>query len=159
MVAISAEKTNAIQAIFSRSKAVIGVIHCDPFPGSPKYRGKSVSDIVERALRDAENYISGGVHGLIIENHGDIPFSKPEDIGHETSALMAVITEKVRERFAVPLGINVLANAAIPAMAIALAGGADFVRVNQWANAYIANEGFIEGAAAKALRYSSMLRA
>lgn len=146
MVAISAEKTNAIQAIFSRSKAVIGVIHCDPFPGSPKYRGKSVSDIVERALRDAENYISGGVHGLIIENHGDIPFSKPEDIGHETSALMAVITEKVRERFAVPLGINVLANAAIPAMAIALAGGADFVRVNQWANAYIANEGFIEGA-------------
>ena len=90
---------------------------------------------------------------------GDIPFSKPEDIGHETSALMAVITEKVRERFAVPLGINVLANAAIPAMAIALAGGADFVRVNQWANAYIANEGFIEGAAAKALRYRSMLRA
>lgn len=85
--------------------------------------------------------------------------SKPEDIGHETSALMAVITEKVRERFAVPLGINVLANAAIPAMAIALAGGADFVRVNQWANAYIANEGFIEGAAAKALRYRSMLRA
>ncbi len=171
MVAISAEKTNAIQAIFSRSKAVIGVIHCDPFPGSPKYRGKSVSDIVERALRDAENYISGGVHGLIIENHGDIPFSKPEDIGHETSALMAVITEKVRERFAVPLGINVLANAAIPAMAIALAnaaipamaialaGGADFVRVNQWANAYIANEGFIEGAAAKTLRYRSMLRA
>lgn len=90
-----------------------------PISGSPKYRGKSVSDIVERALRDAENYISGGVHGLIIENHGDIPFSKPEDIGHETSALMAVITEKVRERFAVPLGINVLANAAIPAMAIA----------------------------------------
>ncbi|MGM1332315.1 BtpA/SgcQ family protein, partial [Klebsiella michiganensis] len=78
-------------------------------------------------------------------------------IGHETSALMAVITEKVRERFGVPLGINVLANAAIPAMAIALAGGADFVRVNQWANAYIANEGFIEGAAAKALRYRSML--
>jgi membrane complex biogenesis BtpA family protein len=102
--------------------------------------------------------IFGGVHGLIIENHGDIPFSKPEDIGHETSALMAVITEKVRERFGVPLGINVLANAAIPAMA-ALAGGADFVRVNQWANAYIANEGFIEGAAAKALRYRSMLRA
>ena len=68
MVAISAEKTNAIQAIFSRNKAVIGVIHCDPFPGAPKYRGKSVSDIVERALRDAENYISGGVHGLIIRH-------------------------------------------------------------------------------------------
>ena len=159
MVAISAEKIDAIQAIFSRPKAVIGVIHCDPFPGSPKYRGKPVSAIIERALRDAENYILGGVHGLIVENHGDIPFSKPEDIGPETPALMAVITEKVRERFGVPLGINVLANAALPAFATALAGGADFIRVNQWANAYIANEGFIEGAAAKALRYRSQLRA
>ncbi|WHS98309.1 MAG: membrane complex biogenesis protein, BtpA family [Pantoea stewartii] len=159
MVAISAEKNDAIQAIFSRPKAIIGVIHCDPFPGSPKYRGKSVSAIIERALRDAENYILGGVHGLIVENHGDIPFSKPEDIGPETPAFMAVITEKVRERFGVPLGINVLANAALPAFATALAGGADFIRVNQWANAYIANEGFIEGAAAKALRYRSQLRA
>ncbi|MGX9272298.1 BtpA/SgcQ family protein [Pantoea ananatis] len=159
MVAISAEKNDAIQAIFSRPKAVIGVIHCDPFPGTPKYRGKSVSAIIERALRDAENYILGGVHGLIVENHGDIPFSKPENIGPETPALMAVITEKVRERFGVPLGINVLANAALPAFATALAGGADFIRVNQWANAYIANEGFIEGAAAKALRYRSQLRA
>lgn len=159
MVAISAEKIDAIQAIFSRPKAVIGVIHCDPFPGSPKYRGKPVSAIIDRALRDAEKYILGGVHGLIVENHGDIPFSKPEDIGPETPALMAVITEKVRERFGVPLGINVLANAALPAFATALAGGADFIRVNQWANAYIANEGFIEGAAAKALRYRSQLRA
>nr|WP_154928555.1 BtpA/SgcQ family protein [Pantoea agglomerans] len=159
MVAISAGKIDAIQAIFSRPKAVIGVIHCDPFPGSPKYRGKPVSAIIDRALRDAENYIAGGVHGLIVENHGDIPFSKPEDIGPETPALMAVITEKVRERFGVPLGINVLANAALPAFATALAGGADFIRVNQWANAYIANEGFIEGAAAKALRYRSQLRA
>lgn len=159
MVSISAGKTDAIQAIFSRKKVVIGVIHCDPFPGTPKYRGKTIGDIIERALRDADNYVTGGVHGLIIENHGDIPFSKPEDIGPETAALMAVITEKVRTRFNVPLGINVLANAAIPALATALAGGADFIRVNQWANAYIANEGFIEGAAAKALRYRSQLRA
>lgn len=159
MVSISAGKTDAIQAIFSRKKVVIGVIHCDPFPGTPKYRGKTIGDIIERALRDADNYVSGGVHGLIIENHGDIPFSKPEDIGPETAALMAVITEKVRTRFNVPLGINVLANAAIPSLATALAGGADFIRVNQWANAYIANEGFIEGAAAKALRYRSQLRA
>ncbi len=159
MVAISSEKTNVIQDIFSRDKVVIGVVHCEAFPGTPKYRGASVDNIINRAISDAENYISGGVHGLIVENHGDIPFSKPDDIGPETSAIMAVITHTLRQRFAVPLGINVLANAAIPAMATALAGGADFIRVNQWANAYIANEGFIEGAAAKALRYRSQLRA
>ncbi|MEN0616557.1 BtpA/SgcQ family protein [Klebsiella indica] len=159
MSAISAGKSSAIQDVFSRSKAVIGVIHCAPFPGAPKYHGETVCYIIERALKDAENYLEGGVHGLIVENHGDIPFSKPEDIGPETAALMAVITDNIRRRFPVPLGINVLANAAIPALATALAGGADFVRVNQWANAYIANEGFIEGAAAKALRYRNQLQA
>src|SRR5437763_1761049 len=34
-----------------------------------------------------------------------------------------------------------------------------FGRVNQWANAYVANEGIVEGAAAEALRYRSALRA
>lgn len=159
MASISAEKPSAIQDIFSRKKVVIGVVHCEAFPGSPQYKGQSFAKIIDRALYDAKSYIEGGVHGLIVENHGDIPFSKPEDIGPETAALMSVITDRIKMEFGVPLGINVLANAALPALATALAGGADFIRVNQWANAYIANEGFIEGAAAKALRYRSLLRA
>ncbi|HEY0210388.1 BtpA/SgcQ family protein [Acerihabitans sp.] len=159
MASISAEKPSAIQDIFSRKKAIIGVVHCEAFPGSPQYKGQSFDKIIDRALYDAKSYIEGGVHGLIVENHGDIPFSKPEDIGPETAALMSVITDRIKMEFGVPLGINVLANAALPALATALAGGADFIRVNQWANAYIANEGFIEGAAAKALRYRSLLRA
>ena len=40
-----------------------------------------------------------------------------------------------------------------------MAGGAKFIRVNQWANAYVANEGFMEGRAAEAMRYRSALRA
>jgi len=159
MASISAEKPSAIQDIFSRKKSIIGVVHCEAFPGAPKYKGWPFAKIIDRALYDAKSYIDGGVHGLIIENHGDIPFAKPEDIGPETAALMAVITDRIKMEFGVPLGINVLANAALPAFATALAGGADFIRVNQWANAYIANEGFIEGAAAKALRYRSLLRA
>ena len=47
----------------------------------------------------------------------------------------------------------------MPAFATAVAGGADFIRVNQWANAYVANEGFMEGRAAEAMRYRSLLRA
>ena len=57
-----------------------------------------------------------------------------------------------------PIGVNVLANAAVHALAVASAAGARFVRVNQWANAYVANEGLIEGAAARATRYRRALR-
>jgi membrane complex biogenesis BtpA family protein len=93
------------------------------------------------------------------ENHGDIPFSKPEDIGPETGAYMAIAAERVRLETGLPIGVNVLANAALHALAVASAAGARFVRVNQWANAYVANEGLIEGAAAKAMRYRSLLQA
>ena len=156
---VAAASGHVIRDLFGRDKVVIGVVHCPPLPGSHGHRDGPIEGVYARALADAEAYVAGGVHGLIIENHGDIPFLKPADIGPETAAHLAVITDRIRSAFGVPLGINVLANAAIPAIAVARAGGAAFVRVNQWANAYVANEGIIEGEAAKALRYRAAIHA
>jgi membrane complex biogenesis BtpA family protein len=159
MAQISDRPEDAIDAIFGRRKALIGMIHCPAFPGAPRYRGAPREEILSACLRDVERLIAGGMHGLLIENHGDIPFSRPEDIGHETAAFMAVAADRISREFGVPMGINVLANAPIPAFAVAAASGASFIRVNQWANAYVANEGFMEGRAAEALRYRASLRA
>ncbi|TPW30001.1 BtpA/SgcQ family protein [Martelella alba] len=159
MQKISNTNSSAIREIFSTDKALIGMIHCLPFPGAPRYRGEPVESVYDAAMRDADALITGGLDGLVIENHGDIPFSKPEDIGYETAAFMAVITDRIARATGVPIGINVLANAPVPAIAIALSGGAKFIRVNQWANAYVANEGFMEGRAGEALRYRAALRA
>ncbi|MCY1666654.1 BtpA/SgcQ family protein [Rhizobium sp. SL86] len=159
MQTISDNAANAIQEIFGRPKALIGMVHCPAFPGAPRYRGASMDTIYDACMRDAEALVEGGMHGILIENHGDIPFSKPEDIGPETTGFMSVVTDRIARAIDVPLGINVLANAPIPAFAIAMAGGAKFIRVNQWANAYVANEGFMEGRAAEAMRYRSALRA
>ncbi|MFD0982624.1 BtpA/SgcQ family protein [Tropicimonas aquimaris] len=159
MQLISDRTSGAIRDIFGRDKALIGMIHCPPFPGAPRYRGETLDEIYDACMRDAERLVAGGLHGLIVENHGDIPFSKPEDIGPETPAFLSVVTDRIKRAFGVPMGINVLANAPLPALATAVAGGADFIRVNQWANAYVANEGFMEGRAAEALRYRALLRA
>lgn len=156
---IGDKTSGAIREIFGADKALIGMIHCPAFPGAPRYRGAQMDAIYDACMRDAEALIEGGMHGLIVENHGDVPFSKPEDIGPETAAFMSVVTDRIARATGVPLGINVLANAPIPAFAIAVAGGAKFIRVNQWANAYVANEGFMEGRAAEAMRYRSLLRA
>lgn len=158
MQLISDRPAHAIKDIFARDKALIGMIHCPAFPGAPRYRGQPVSEIYDACLRDAEALIENGMHGLIVENHGDIPFLKPDEITCETAAFMAVVTDRIRQRFDVPVGVNVLANAPIPAIAIAAAGGAAFIRVNEWANAYVANEGFIEGRAGEALRFRARLR-
>lgn len=156
---VAATPTDAITRIFGRNRVVIGVVHCPALPGAPGHRGGPVSAIYDAALRDAEAYVAGGVDGLIVENHGDIPFLRPDDLGPETAAHLAVITDRIQAAVGVPLGINVLANAPIDALAVASAGGAAFVRVNQWANAYVANEGILQGDAARALRYRAALRA
>ena len=150
---------NPLVSLFGRTRVVIGVVHLMPLPGAPRYEGEAIETIYQRGLDDARAYLHGGCDGVIIENHGDIPFAKPDDIGPETSAYMAVVSDRIRRELGKPIGINVLANAAIPALAIASASGAGFVRVNQWANAYVANEGFVEGESGRAARYRARLRA
>jgi membrane complex biogenesis BtpA family protein len=159
MTPISDRPPSAIRDIFGRDKALIGVVHCPAFPGSPRYRGEPIGAIYDACVRDAAAYVEGGLDGLIVENHGDVPFSKPADLTPETAACLAVATDRIRAATGAPIGINVLANAPLYALAVAAATGAGFIRVNQWANAYVANEGFMEGRAAEALRYRSLLRA
>jgi membrane complex biogenesis BtpA family protein len=158
--AVARERGNALMEIFGRADGVlIGVVHLLPLPGAPDHRGSEVEPIYDRALADARAYAAAGFDGLIVENHGDIPFAKPDDIGPETAAHYAVASDRIRRMTSLPIGVNVLANAALHALAIASAVGARFVRVNQWANAYVANEGLIEGAAARATRYRRELGA
>jgi membrane complex biogenesis BtpA family protein len=159
-IRVARRSDNALKAIFGRdTRVLIGVVHLLPLPGSPDYAGGGAEAIYERALSDARAYATTGFDGLIVENHGDIPFLKPDDIGPETAAHMAVAVERIRQETDLPIGVNVLANGALHALAVASAAQARFVRVNQWANAYVANEGLIEGAAAPASRYRSLLGA
>lgn len=138
---------------------MIGVIHALPLPGSPMYDGDPIERVYDHAVAEARRYRENGADGVIVENHGDIPFLKPDDIGPETAAIMAVMTDRVRSAVGGPIGVNVLANAPLVALACAKASGADFIRVNQWANAYVANEGFMEGRAGEATRYRAWIGA
>ena len=158
MHSITAKPEDLITSMF-KGKALIGVIHCPAFPGSPRYDGRSMQSIIDACMQDVNAYMQGGMNGLIVENHGDIPFLKPDKIGPETTGFLSVITDRIIREVDCPVGVNVLANAPVPAIAVAAATGASFIRVNQWANAYVANEGFVEGRAGEALRYRASLHA
>ena len=157
-MSVTTPKPDALSELFPAVRVVIGTIHLLPLPGSPQYDGGGLDEILRRSLSDAESYVAGGVDGLIVENSGDLPFLKPGDVGHETTAFLTRITRTIVERFPLPVGVNCLANAVIPSLAAAAASGASFVRSNQWVNAYVANEGFVEGASASATRFRSHLR-
>jgi uncharacterized protein len=146
-------KPNALRTLFAEDKPVIGVIHLPPLPGAPRYEGTSVSEIYKAAVRDARALADGGIDGIMVENASDMPFSRPEDVGPETVAALTAACLEIRGVVDVPLGITCVANAVIPALAIAKAVDARWVRANQWVNAYVANEGLLNGPAPRALRY------
>lgn len=149
-----------LDELFPVKKPIIGMVHSLPLPGSPKFKHYRLEDVYDYAVGEALKLKEGGVDGLLIENAGDIPFVKSEYLGPETAACIAVIGERIRRAVPdLPIGVNIVANAAKHSIAATKAFGGDFVRVNQWANAYIANEGFVEGAAGVALRYRSMIGA
>lgn len=151
------DRPNALKEIFGKDKIVIGMIHCKPLPGSPFYNG-NFRETLDAAVQDARTFVENGIDGLQIENAWDLPFPNPRDISFETVAGLTAVAMELRTKFDIPVGVNMLANGVVPAMAVASVSSLLWVRCNQWANAYVANEGFVEGPSAKALRYRSFLK-
>lgn len=147
-------KPDEVRRLFGRRGALIGMLHLLPLPGAPRYiRDDGMAPVIDQAVSEARILEDCGFDGVIIENGWDIPFVKPDAVGPETVAALAVVTARVREAIDIPIGVNCLANAVSESIAVAAAAGAAFVRANQWANAYVANEGFVEGRAGAVTRY------
>ena len=153
------KKPDVLKALFPVRKPVIGVVHLKALPGAPRYNGEPLRDVYAAAVEDAKMLAAGGIDGIIVENASDMPFSRPDQIGHETVAALTAACLAVREAVDTPIGITCVANGAIPGLAVAKAVGARWVRVNQWVNAYVANEGFLNGPAPEAMRYRSHIHA
>ncbi len=138
-------------------RPVIGMLHLPPLPGSPGYDG-NLNAVREHVLRDARTLQSGGVHGLMIENFGDAPFF-PDAVPTHTLTHMTAMALAVREQIDLPLGINVLRNDAMSALAVAHAVGANYIRVNVLSGACLTDQGVITGKAAELMRYRQQLGA
>ncbi len=138
-------------------KPVIGMLHLPPLPGSPGYQGDPGS-LLAHVLRDAIALRDGGVHGLMLENFGDVPFFT-DSVPTHTVTHMTAIAKGVRDEIDLPLGINVLRNDGISALAIAHAVGADYIRVNVLSGACLTDQGVITGRAAELMRYRQQIGA
>ena len=139
-------------------RALIGMVHLSPLPGSPRWAG-SMSAVIDRALADAGALADNGFDALLLENFGDVPFA-PGRVEAATVAAMAVVADHVgRAVPRLPLGVNVLKSDARAALAIATAVGARFIRVNVHAAAVVADQGIVQTDAYHTLRDRRLLGA
>lgn len=137
------------------SPLIVGMLHLQPLPGSPGWEG-SIDSVIERACADAEALSKGGVDGAMVENFGDTPFFA-DSVGAETVAALTRVATEVQRVLSVPLGVNVLRNDGLAAIAIATATGARFIRVNVLSGTMATDQGWIRGRAGELLRFREAL--
>jgi len=137
--------------LFNLNKPIIGMIHVDALPGTPKYNG-SVKPIIEKAKSEALIYQSLGVPVLMIENMHDVPYLN-RNVGPEITTLMSIILYEIKRTINLPLGIQILAGANKEAIASAHSADADFIRAEGFVFAHVADEGMFNSDAGELLRY------
>lgn len=133
------------------------MVHLEALPGSPNWSGE-MGPLLDAARRDAEALAEGGCDAILVENMKDLPYLKGS-VYPETVAAMTLATAKVVEEFGLPTGVQVLAAANREALGVALAAGASFVRVESFAYAHVADEGWIDASAGPLLRARSAMKA
>ena len=137
--------------LFKTRSPIIGVVHLLPLPTSPRWGG-NLKTVIDRAAQEATALASGGVDGIIVENFFDAPFTKNQ-VDPAVVSAMTVVVQRIQNLVTVPIGLNVLRNDAISAMAIAATVKAEFIRVNVLTGVMATDQGLIEGEAHKLLRY------
>ena len=156
-------RADCFRNLFDVTMPVIGMIHLPALPGSPHCDmsggfEKAWSRIQSSVVADAKALAAGGVDGIMIENFGDVPFF-PGTNPPQVLSLMTSIAAMIRVETGKRIGINVLRNDGNSALAIALAAGAGFVRVNVLSGARVTDQGVIQGAAHEIMRYRQQIGA
>ncbi|HWB88996.1 MAG TPA: BtpA/SgcQ family protein [Acidimicrobiia bacterium] len=130
------------------------MVHLLPLPGSPRFGG-SIDEVVNTATEDAAVLTGAGFPALLVENFGDVPFHR-DRVPLETVAAMTVAVGAVMET-GLPVGVNVLRNDAIAALALAAATKASFIRVNVLTGTMYTDQGQITGRADEVQRTRARL--
>lgn len=160
---------HGVEQVFGRQRAVIGMVHVQALPGTPRSR-LSVEQIVKLAAAEARLLSSCGFDGVIIENMHDAPYVHPGigggcggggwSVAHPPETVAAMTRVALAVKDAAPemtLGVQILSGGNRDAIAVAHAtadGRASFARCENFVFSHVADEGLLARAeAGELLRY------
>jgi len=134
---------------------LIGMVHLPALPGAPEPI-RPLRETIDRAIEEARLLERAGFDAAIVENFGDAPFAA-ENVPPETIATMSIVVHRVVQAVRIPIGVNVLRNDAMAALAVAAAAGAAFIRVNVLCGTVATDQGLITGPAYALVRRRAQL--
>ena len=144
------------RAVFGSEHPIIAMLHLRALPGTPGFAG-DVDAVYTQVLQEARFLAGAGVHGLLLENFGDVPYT----VGTAESvqvATMAAVGREIRQAVPLPLGVNVQFNAWREEVALATAIGAAFVRAEAFVETRLTAQGWAYPCSAELMRELTRLR-
>lgn len=130
--------------IFGIDRALVGMVHLQALPGTPKHR-LSIETIAQLAVDEARMLVDAGFDSILVENMHDVPYLR-RNVGPEIIAAMTHVCGRVRAAVDVPMGVQILAGANHASLAVAHIIGAQFIRCEGFVFASVADEGLIDQA-------------
>jgi membrane complex biogenesis BtpA family protein len=144
------------EEVFGRRKPVIAMVHLGAMPGTPLHDADGgVAAILRGAEADLAALQAAGVDAVMFGNENDRPYELRVDPA--STATMAYVIGRLRDRITVPFGVNVLWDP-MATMALAAATGAAFVR-EIFTGTYASDMGLWAPDAGAARRYGARLGA
>ena len=146
--------TQKFQKVFGAGKPVIAMVHFGALPGSPLYDAKGgLGALLDGVTKDLDALQKAGFDAIMFGNENDRPYEFQVDTA--STATMAYVIGRVRDKITIPFGINVLWDP-MASVALASATGAGFVR-EIFTGTYASDMGPWTPDAGKAMRYRDRL--
>jgi membrane complex biogenesis BtpA family protein len=146
--------TAKFKRVFGDGKPVIAMVHFGALPGSPLHDAdRGLDGLTDGVSKDLDALQKAGFDAVMFGNENDRPYEFSVDTA--STATMAYVIGRVREKITVPFGVNVLWDP-MSSVALAAATGASFVR-EIFTGTYASDMGPWTPDAGKAMRYRDRL--
>ncbi len=149
--------TAEFSKIFSQPKSLIGMIHVQALPGTPKNK-LDVAAIASQAVKEARILVEHGMQSIMLENMHDVPYLN-RSVGPEIIAALTRICAEVRAVSDLPMGLQILAGANQAALSVAQAAELQFIRAEGFVFGHMADEGLLQSDAGELLRFRKQIGA
>jgi len=144
-----------------KRKAVYGMIHLRPLPGTPFYEQGSFQQTLDIAVRGAVGLRNGGADGCLVQTVDRVASvrdeSDPARIAAATLVVQAIVQATGGGEF--HIGVQLMRNSIKASLAIAQVAGADFVRVGAIVGMTLTPHGLIEANPLEVMEYRSKINA
>src|SRR5256885_354354 len=143
-----------------KRKAVLGMIHLQPLPGTPFYEEDSFNQTLDIAVQSARALYNGGADGCLVQTVDRVYSVKDESDPARITAIgliVQAIVQSTGEDF--QIGVQLMRNALKSSLAVAKVAGGTFIRAGAVIGMTLTAHGMVEANPLDTMEYRNKINA